>query len=87
MTEPMLLCEILPRAMTNIRNQGNLRQQVMERDGGICQRCGKTAIIACHKNYDDKDFEAPEDLISLCEDCHDKHNLKFPDIPPDINEN
>ena len=79
MTEPMLLYKIPPGAMTNISNRGNLRQQVMKRDGGICQRCGKTAIIACHKNYDDKDFEAPEDLISLCANCHDKHDLKFPE--------
>ena len=49
------------------------RQQVLDRDGGICQGCRKKAAMEVHhlsyRNFGD---ELLFQLISLCEDCHNK---------------
>ena len=75
MTESTLIKDILAGVMQNIRSRGDLRQQVMVRDGYRCWRCGAEAVIACNETNDDKDIETAETMISLCGNCHDKHEL------------
>lgn len=47
------------------------RKQVLERDQGVCQRCGDAANHAHHLTYDRIFREPLYDLISLCKPCHD----------------
>lgn len=62
----------------------NLRQIVIKRDGLKCTRCpARTRLQAHHKFYRDR-FEdsVPDDLITLCRQCHEKeHGLNVPTIP------
>jgi len=46
-----------------------VRDAILERDGGICQLCGSQGIDVHHINYfrDDND---PVNLITLCHRCH-----------------
>jgi hypothetical protein len=50
--------------------------EVLERDKGICQNCGKTnfqaVLQAHHRNYTANDpwDEPMENLVTLCADCH-----------------
>ena len=73
MSEPVLLRDILPGVMANIR--GRIRRRVLEQNGYRCRKCGDEAVIVCYETYDDGDIERAEDLISLCAACHDKHEL------------
>lgn len=58
-----------------------LRRQIRQRDGYCCQMpgCGKTqqqngkALDVHHISYD-KTSADPQDLVSLCHDCHRKTN-------------
>lgn len=47
------------------------RQAILERDGFTCQRCAAPAEVVHHVCYWNLFNEEPEDLISLCSDCHD----------------
>lgn len=57
----------------------NLREEIRNRDGGICQRCDKTQeelgrkLDVHHIDYD-KTNNNPENLICLCNVCHTKTN-------------
>jgi hypothetical protein len=50
--------------------------EVLERDKGVCQNCGKTnfekVLQAHHRNYTCEDpwNEHMENLVTLCVDCH-----------------
>jgi 5-methylcytosine-specific restriction endonuclease McrA len=49
------------------------RQMVLDRDGGICQGCRKHAASEVHHmTYVRFGCEMLFDLVSVCEDCHDK---------------
>ena len=49
----------------------NKRWQVMFRDGFICP-CGAPATEVHHKHYKNIGREQLEDLVALCNTCHDK---------------
>ena len=59
-----------------------LRNQVMERCGGICERCRVNKADAVHHlHYGNKYREAPEDLRAVCNGCHEYTHGKS-DIDP-----
>lgn len=56
-----------------------LREEIRNRDGRICQECGKTEIenkrkLTCHHIHYDKESCYP-DLITLCVSCNSKVNF------------
>ncbi len=52
-----------------------LRLTILERDSFICQRCKKqNACHVHHLTYDRLGCELPEDLISICLNCHIKEH-------------
>jgi hypothetical protein len=54
------------------REWGLLREAVKERSGGICERCHKNESTAVHHlTYARVCRERLEDLVDLCDDCHD----------------
>lgn len=50
-----------------------IRGRILERDGNLCQTCGKPAEVVHHKNYDRPVLEGKQDfqLVSLCHVCHE----------------
>jgi len=55
-----------------------LRSQIRERDGYVCALCRKAAKCVHHINYDKQDHR-PENLITLCINCHSQtgHNRSY----------
>lgn len=56
------------------------KNEVLERDGYVCQKCGKASHLNVHHlNYEQGKlaWEYPnESLITLCNDCHEtEHNI------------
>ena len=52
-----------------------LRRSIRQRDRYTCQICGKEPTIFVHHiDYDKKNCD-PENLITLCKDCHNKTNF------------
>ena len=50
-----------------------VRQAVLERDNGRCQRCGNIAVDEHHILYKSLGGdEKEENLICLCRSCHDQ---------------
>jgi len=47
-----------------------LRSKIVNRDGGLCQICGKPADHVHHLTYAHFTKEFPFELVSLCRDCH-----------------
>ena len=41
-----------------------------------CEICGRKAIIAHHKNYENVGNERGRDLLSVCRICHEKIHSK-----------
>jgi hypothetical protein len=61
--------------------QPALRQMVFERDGWLCQRCGKTDSLHCHHitGVKQNPIESADidNCITLCKECHKKaHSTK-----------
>ena len=55
-----------------------LKEKIRDRDGRVCQECGKTELenkqkLSVHHIHYDKENCAP-DLISLCRSCNSKVN-------------
>ncbi|MFA5014816.1 MAG: HNH endonuclease signature motif containing protein [Actinomycetota bacterium] len=50
-----------------------LRRSIRERDHYTCQICGREGYPIHHKDYDKKNCN-PENLITLCNNCHSKTN-------------
>ena len=49
-----------------------IRDKVFNRDNNKCTICGATEnLVAHHKNYDNLGNEKLEDLITVCEECHE----------------
>ncbi len=61
-----------PRLRLTPKLYGNLRQQVLRRDGWRCQGCGATANLEVHhqelRSHSGDDAE--RNLITLCVACH-----------------
>ena len=49
-----------------------LRRQILQRDGYTCQRCDNASRLEVHhiKPRHKSGTDSPENLITLCEDCH-----------------
>jgi hypothetical protein len=49
-----------------------LRRQILQRDGYTCQHCSSTNKLEVHhiKPHHKGGADSPENLITLCEDCH-----------------
>ena len=49
------------------------RMEAMERAGGKCQICGANCerLNVHHNTYERLGYEAPTDLVVLCENCHE----------------
>lgn len=53
-----------------------LRKSIRQRDGYICQICGfEPSIYVHHIDYDKKNSN-PDNLITLCQKCHSRTNIK-----------
>jgi 5-methylcytosine-specific restriction endonuclease McrA len=64
-----------PEYLAYLRSQKwlRLRNLVLQRDRGLCRGCLQNmATEVHHLNYDRVYEELAFDLISLCEDCHDR---------------
>ncbi len=48
-----------------------MRQRVFARDGFKCSVCAGPAEQVHHLTYERVGYEALEDLVSICKDCHD----------------
>jgi len=54
-----------------------LRQAIILRDKGTCQKCGEHGTDVHHKTYQRLFNECLDDLILLCRDCHRQlHNIQ-----------
>ena len=48
------------------------RSLILKRDGDRCQTCLSSEDLECHhKTYERLGDELPEDLITLCHECHE----------------
>lgn len=56
----------------------NFREEVLKRDNYKCTKCGKTENLHIHHiSYDNIWDEKLEDVITLCDECHEKeHSTK-----------
>ena len=53
------------------------REWALERAGNKCEQCGATySLQVHHKTYAHLGYEYPDDLIVLCEMCHEKEHEK-----------
>jgi len=61
-----------PRLRLDARSYGQLRKQVLERDGWRCQLCGSMKSLQVHhkrlRSHSGSDIE--DNLITLCDRCH-----------------
>jgi 5-methylcytosine-specific restriction endonuclease McrA len=48
-----------------------LRARIMERDNNACCMCGEPADHVHHLTYKRVGYEADEDLIAICHNCHE----------------
>lgn len=62
-----------------------LRNMVVNRDGGVCQICGRQAEVVHHMTYAHFKTEFPFELISLCRECHHRE-YHSPDAKKRISE-
>lgn len=56
----------------------DLRQQVIQRDKGICRTCKHPGADVHHKTYKRWGCENLSDLITLCRPCHDAWHSTHP---------
>lgn len=55
----------------NAREWRTLRNQCLERDRHLCQRCGQSGLIAHHIiEYRDGGADELDNLLTLCRSCH-----------------
>jgi hypothetical protein len=51
----------------------NLRYLKFAASGWACEKCGAKTELQCHhRHYDSVGYEEPEDLMTLCHQCHAK---------------
>ena len=52
-----------------------IKSLALERAGHQCALCPCTTRLEVHhKSYARRGFEAPEDVVVLCQDCHARHH-------------
>ena len=57
----------------------SMRKAALYRAGGRCQLCGRQERLQVHHNsYENLGHELPEDLVVLCQSCHEKFHKKGP---------
>jgi hypothetical protein len=57
------------------------RLDAIERARGVCEKCGSNeSLQAHHLTYERKGEELPEDLIVLCDKCHEKEHGLLPEM-------
>jgi hypothetical protein len=61
-----------------------MHEEILKRDEGKCQDCGKLTRIVHHKTpiKDKGDVLDPENLVSLCNDCHKKRHAEIREANP-----
>jgi 5-methylcytosine-specific restriction endonuclease McrA len=61
-----------PRLRLDPLSYGNLRQQILHRDGWRCQSCGTMSNLEVHhlEFRSHSGVDAEENLITLCAACH-----------------
>ena len=66
-----------PRLRLDPQSYNRLRQQVLERDGWRCQRCGRCSELQVHhiQSRNRLGHDAEHNLISLCTSCHQAVHL------------
>ena len=69
-----------------------LREAVMERSGGICERCHKKPVVNVHHRLPVRFFAVPNDanflenLLAVCKKCHRKEHEEIRKNLPLFNE-
>ena len=68
-----------PRLRLNPDAYRKLRTDVLERDGWRCQNCGTSEWLQVHhiRSRSALGDDTPENLITLCADCHDRRHLSY----------
>ena len=57
----------------NSANWRILRVIVIQRCGGICERCHRWSVVNVHHlTYERFGNERPEDLLGVCSKCHEE---------------
>ncbi len=55
----------------NTEHWQSVRQKALERDGHRCRVCNSTEQLNVHhRSYERRGFEEPEDVTTLCKECH-----------------
>jgi len=68
-----------PRLRLNPDAYRKLRTDILERDGWRCQNCGTSECLQVHhiRPRGALGDDTPENLITLCADCHDRLHLSY----------
>jgi len=66
------------RRYHRIRKYGEDALEVLERDNDTCQKCGSTEQIHIHHIDWDEDNNDLDNLVLLCNSCHQKLHLHVP---------
>lgn len=53
-----------------------LRDRIKKRDGNACRTCGATENLTIHHIDHDHRNNTPDNLITLCKECHDNLHRK-----------
>jgi len=72
-----ILCHLPYKVYLKTDHWSCLRAAILERDGHKCQDCNSSRRLDVHHlTYERRGCELPEDLITLCRDCHGKRHKK-----------
>ena len=65
------------------RYWNEIRQRILKRSDGKCEKCGKMWRLQIHHiNYDRVGRELDSDLLAVCQPCHRAiHGIDSPDRP------
>tara|TARA_R110000824_G_C14926489_1_gene648253 strand:+ start:397 stop:687 length:291 start_codon:yes stop_codon:yes gene_type:complete len=65
------------------RYWNEIRQRILKRSDGKCEKCGKMWRLQIHHiNYDRVGRELDSDLLAVCQPCHRAiHGIDSPDSP------
>ena len=67
------------RAYLRTSHWFRVRTLALDRSGRQCALCPSTMRLEVHhKTYVRRGFEAPEDVVVLCDSCHTRHHRTLP---------